>query len=100
MKLLRCLILGLVCALAAGPGLTAQIDINLASADQIARTMKGVGPNKAEAIVLYRRHNGPFARIEDLIRVRGIGKKTIEMNRDVISVGAGMTTAKPNSTAH
>lgn len=68
-------------------GWAAAIDINTADAEQIASVMKGVGTNKAEAIVLYRQQHGPFRSVDDLSLVRGIGKKTIEINRDVIMVG-------------
>jgi competence protein ComEA len=36
---------------------------------------------KAEAIVSYREKNGPFKGAEDLVKVKGLGKKLIEQNR-------------------
>jgi len=57
------------------------LDINTASADQFAEVMVGVGKAKAEAIVKDRETNGKFNSVDDLDRVKGIGKATIEKNR-------------------
>jgi competence protein ComEA len=48
--------------------------------------LSGIGQKKAEAIVSYRQMNGPFQSIEDLAKVRGIGEKTIEKNRENLTV--------------
>ena len=64
-----------------------QIDINQADAKTIAASLNGVGLVTAEAIVAWRSANGPFRSIEDLTKVRGIGKRTIEANREVILIG-------------
>ena len=57
------------------------VDINSADAQTLADNLSGVGLAKAEAIVQYRDANGPFAAIEDLDKVKGIGAKIIESNR-------------------
>jgi competence protein ComEA len=57
------------------------LDINTASSEQFAQVMVGVGKAKAETIVKDRETNGKFASVDDLDRVRGIGKATIEKNR-------------------
>ena len=62
------------------------IDINTATAEEFAAAMSGVGLKKARAIVAYRDENGPFASIEDLVKVRGIGAATLDSNRDRLSV--------------
>lgn len=62
------------------------IDINIATADEIAAAMKGVGKAKAEAIVREREQHGKFKSIEDLKRVKGIKDKIIAKNRDKIMV--------------
>src|SRR5690554_6353338 len=64
-----------------------QVDINSATAEQIAEVLTGVGKAKAEAIVQDREKNGKFKSIEDLGRVKGIGQATIEKNRDKIIIG-------------
>jgi competence protein ComEA len=57
------------------------VDINTADANTLASELTGVGKAKAEAIVSYRQTHGPFARIDDLAKVKGIGIKTVEKNR-------------------
>ena len=48
-------------------------------------TLKRIGPSYAQRIVDYRKENGPFQKPEDIIKVRGIGIKTYEANKDVIT---------------
>jgi len=64
------------------------IDINTASADELALAIKGVGPAKAAAIVAHREKHGPFASIDDLALVQGIGEKTVQMNRETLTIGS------------
>jgi len=56
------------------------IDINTASATDIAEVLHGIGVAKAEAIVAYRDEHGPFKSLEDLGKVKGVGEKTLERN--------------------
>jgi competence protein ComEA len=60
------------------------VDVNTASAEQLAEGLYGVGPAKAEAIIAYRQANGDFEHIDELINVRGIGMATVDRNRDRI----------------
>ena len=53
-------------------GATQIININLASATELEQ-LPGVGPATAKAIVAYREKNGAFLKVEDLLKVRGIG---------------------------
>ncbi|MBD8526490.1 ComEA family DNA-binding protein [Pseudomarimonas arenosa] len=76
-------------ALAAG-----KVDINSATAAQIADAMNGVGMAKAEAIVAHRTEHGPFKSIDQLAEVKGIGLKTVEKNREVIEVGPQKPASK------
>lgn len=64
-----------------------ELNINTASADQMAKALSGIGKSKAEAIVSYREVNGPFESVQDLSKVRGIGKKTVEANVGLITIG-------------
>jgi len=57
------------------------ININSADVETLTKQLKGIGPAKAAAIVEYREKNGPFAAIEDIVLVKGIGWKTMEANR-------------------
>jgi competence protein ComEA len=67
-------------------GVAATVDINSADARTLDRVLIGVGPAKAEAIIEYRKKNGPFGSADDLVKVRGIGPKTVEKNRSRIRV--------------
>lgn len=62
------------------------VDINNASAELIAATLKGVGLKKAQSIVQWRELNGRFMDVEQLIEVKGIGAKTLELNRAKITL--------------
>jgi competence protein ComEA len=62
------------------------VDLNSADADTLASAMLGVGPQKAIEIVRYRDQNGPFASLEELSQVKGIGPRTIEQNRERVTV--------------
>lgn len=63
----------------------AKLNINSASAAEIAAEMKGVNPKLADAIVPYRKANGPFKSLEDLDKVKGIGATTLENNKNIVS---------------
>ena len=54
-----------------------KVNINTAPVEEL-KTLKGVGEKKAEAIIEYRKKNGSFQTKEDLMKVRGIGKKLFE----------------------
>ena len=61
------------------------LNINTADADMLA-LLPHIGPVLAERIVVDRTENGPFAKKEDLMRVKGIGEKTYEKLQDLITV--------------
>ena len=60
------------------------VNINTANAEEIADALKGVGLSKAEAIVSYRDANGAFKHVDELVNVKGIGIRTVDINRDYI----------------
>ena len=64
------------------------VDINTADAETLSAELDGVGLAKAKAIVEYRKKYGPFKTAEDLSLVKGIGERTVEINRDNIRVAA------------
>ena len=66
---------------AAGP-----VNVNTADAETISEELKGVGMSKAQAIVEYREKHGPFKSADDLSLVKGIGERTVELNRADILV--------------
>ena len=72
----------LVAALLLAPNAIAgPVNINTADAKTLARELQGVGIAKAEAIIAHRQKNGPFKSADDLVKVKGLGKKLIEQNR-------------------
>lgn len=79
------LTVGLLLGSAAAWAATGKIDVNTASAQELA-TLPGVGPAKAQAIVEHRQKE-PFAKPDDLRKVKGIGDKLYEQLRDQITVG-------------
>ena len=62
------------------------VDINSADAETLSAELNGVGMSKAKAIVEYREKHGPFKSPEDLSLVKGIGDRTVELNRANIRV--------------
>jgi len=64
----------------------AAVNINTASVEELQHSLKGIGKVKAQAIVDYRASNGPFTTVDQLLEVKGIGKGTLDKNRDKISL--------------
>ena len=60
------------------------VNVNTAGAEEIAEALKGIGMSKAAAIVDYRNTNGKFKHIDELINVKGIGIRTVDINREYI----------------
>src|SRR3954468_13166406 len=84
MKFLTRIVLSSLLFAGAAFGAVQQIDINTADALTLARELSDVGLVKAEAIVAYRDAHGPFTSLEDLAKVKGIGPRVIEENRERI----------------
>jgi competence protein ComEA len=78
--------LSLIVCLLAGPALAGPVDVNTADAATISAELQGIGMSKAIAIVEYRETNGPFKSPDDLVLVKGIGERTVEINRSNILV--------------
>jgi competence protein ComEA len=74
------------------------VDINTADAETLARVIDGIGVAKAQAIIDYRQANGPFKTVEGLVAVKGIGERTVERNRDRLSVGPAASAASASAT--
>ena len=66
--------------------LAAPVNVNTADAETLSEALQGVGPSKARAIVEYRQKHGPFRSPDDLSLVKGIGERTVELNRENILV--------------
>lgn len=59
----------------------ASVDINKANVKELS-SLNGIGAKKADLIVKYRNQHKCFTNIDELVKVKGIGKKIIEKNRD------------------
>jgi len=75
-------------AAAAGPAGT--VNVNTATVDQL-QLLPRVGPSIAERIVEFRESNGPFASIDELAAVRGIGERSLERMRPYLAVDGDTT---------
>jgi len=62
------------------------VNINTADAATISKELDGIGLTKAQAIVEYREKHGPFKSADDLSLVKGIGERTVDLNRGNIKV--------------
>ncbi|GLO14126.1 hypothetical protein PPUJ20028_27080 [Pseudomonas putida] len=63
-----------------------RLDLNKADALTLQKELSGIGKAKAEAIVAYREANGPFASVDELLEIKGIGNALLERNRDKVMV--------------
>lgn len=63
-----------------------KVDLNQADASTLQRELSGIGEAKANAIVAYRDINGPFASVDELLEVKGIGKAILDKNREKLEV--------------
>lgn len=66
-------------------GAGAPVNINSASESEL-EALTGVGPVTANAIIQYRTEHGPFATVDDLLNVSGIGPATLEELRSQVTV--------------
>jgi comEA protein len=69
----------------AGKAAADKININTAGLDELQK-LPSVGPKIAQRILDYRKQNGNFKRIEDLMKVRGIGEKVFLKLKDQLAV--------------
>ncbi len=70
------------------------VNVNTADAETISAELKGVGITKALAIVEFREANGPFKSPEELAMVKGIGERTVEINREFILLNSTASKSK------
>ena len=63
----------------------ALVNINTASQQQL-ESVKGIGPKGAQAIIEHRQKHGKFKNVDDLDKVKGFGKKSVEQLRAQVTV--------------
>jgi comEA protein len=69
----------------------AKVNINTASQAEL-ETLPRIGPKVAQRIIEYRNQNGGFKKVEDLMKVKGIGEKIFAQIKDQITIGAESPT--------
>lgn len=85
------LVFGFMSLLSAGALLAAEtVNLNRADAAAIQQSLIGIGPVKAEAIISYRKKNGKFKGVDDLLNVKGIGPGLIKKNKRYMSLSKGV----------
>lgn len=94
MKRLHQFILAAVGAMAMASAFAGPVNINTADAKTLSEELTGIGLARAQAIVEYRQANGPFKNAEDLLNVKGVGARTLEMNRENILVADARGSGK------
>lgn len=57
------------------------VHLNAATVEELTK-LKGIGPEKAQAIVAYRERYGHFKAVEDLLKVKGIGPAILRDNKE------------------
>ena len=62
-----------------------KVNINTAPIEDLMG-LPGIGPKTAVAIATYRKEHGKFQKLEDLTKVKGIGKKTLERLNPFIKI--------------
>lgn len=94
-RILAALVLGLAILWVPAPALAAPstttasaelLNVNKATNVEL-QALPGIGPKKAEAIIAFRTSHGPFLVVDDLVKVKGIGVKTLEKLRPLVTVG-------------
>ena len=78
----------LLAMLVSVPSFAGPVDINSADASTLASAITGVGESKAAAIVAYRDTHGPFASVDELSKVKGVGMKTVDKSRNNLMVSS------------
>ena len=65
----------------------AAVNLNTATNEELDG-VNGIGPVKAQAIIDYRKKNGPFKNVDELDNVKGFGDKSVAKIRSKLTVGA------------
>lgn len=85
--------------LTAAPAIAGPVNVNTADARTLSKELAGVGPAKAQAIVAWREKNGPFKSLEEIARVKGVGKKLVERNKANLRLDGKAQAEEPAAKA-
>jgi competence protein ComEA len=92
MKKIVNVLLMVVAGLMALPAFAA-LNINTATQSEL-EAVKGLGPTKAQSIIAYREANGNYKSVDDLDKVKGFGKASIDKLRGELTVGSDSAKKK------
>jgi competence protein ComEA len=70
------------------------VNINTATSAQL-QLVPGIGPATAEKILTMRKSYGPFKSVDDLLAIKGLGKKRLDKMRKYLTVGKAPSTSQP-----
>jgi competence protein ComEA len=73
------------------PEARAPVNLNTATQEEL-ESLPGIGPQKASAILAYRQRHSRFRSVGELVRVRGIGSKTLKRLRPMLTLDGGSPT--------
>ncbi len=82
--LTMCFLFPVSWGLAANP----KVDINSATLEQL-EAVNGIGHDTAQQILAYKQEHGPFHSLNDLLKVKGVGKVRLEALREAFTVTGG-----------
>jgi len=94
----KLLLILVACFAFAGAAFAGQVNLNTANEVEL-EALKGIGPVKAKSIVDYRTRNGSFKSVDELDRVPGFGKKTVDKLRADLTVNGGAAPSKVEGKA-
>ena len=104
LSLIFCLILGAASYASTKKPPLKPVNINTAGSEELQQ-VPGIGPATAEKILQMRKSYGPFKSVDDLLAIKGLGRKRLEKMRRYLTVGksAGLnklaTQPKPATAA-